>query len=197
MIICQMTKTRAEVLHWLLIPVAVMVYTATAGYQGRLEEPILIVFTVFVTAAHVHYGVCVVNIHFYNLGCKFCLLIRAQICFWPSPTVSSGYSSHTHHNLRSHGHPMSIILSSLKQVLQPLAHSATRNTPSGMGMVKPYCSMLLIAPEGSVSQFCRSSNCLAHVSPEFGDRYDVAAQDGQALTPLSPSGFSGCTRAGL
>ncbi|XP_066480517.1 ethanolaminephosphotransferase 1-like [Tiliqua scincoides] len=59
MIICQMTNTRVEVLHWLLIPLAVMVYTATAGYQGRLEEPILIVFAIFVTAAHVHYGVCV------------------------------------------------------------------------------------------------------------------------------------------
>lgn len=59
MIICQMTNTRVEVLHWLVIPLAVLVYTATAGYQGRLEEPILVIFTIFVTAAHVHYGVCV------------------------------------------------------------------------------------------------------------------------------------------
>ncbi|XP_077208570.1 ethanolaminephosphotransferase 1-like isoform X2 [Paroedura picta] len=59
MIICQMTNTRSEVLHWLLIPLAVMVYTATAGFQGKLEEPILVAFTIFVTAVHVHYGVCV------------------------------------------------------------------------------------------------------------------------------------------
>nr|XP_056710899.1 ethanolaminephosphotransferase 1-like [Euleptes europaea] len=59
MIICQMTNTRSEVLHWLLIPLAVMVYTSIAGFQGKLEEPILAAFTIFVTAVHVHYGVCV------------------------------------------------------------------------------------------------------------------------------------------
>ncbi|XP_048364358.1 ethanolaminephosphotransferase 1-like [Sphaerodactylus townsendi] len=59
MIICQMTNTRSEVLHWLLIPLAVMVCTSTSGLQGRFEEPILAGFTIFVTAVHVHYGVCV------------------------------------------------------------------------------------------------------------------------------------------
>ncbi|XP_053106785.1 ethanolaminephosphotransferase 1-like isoform X2 [Hemicordylus capensis] len=59
MIICQMTNTRSEVLHWLLVPLAVMVCTATAGFQGRLEEPILAAFAVLATAAHVHYGICV------------------------------------------------------------------------------------------------------------------------------------------
>uniref|UniRef100_A0ACB8FDA5 Uncharacterized protein n=2 Tax=Sphaerodactylus townsendi TaxID=933632 RepID=A0ACB8FDA5_9SAUR len=54
-----MTNTRSEVLHWLLIPLAVMVCTSTSGLQGRFEEPILAGFTIFVTAVHVHYGVCV------------------------------------------------------------------------------------------------------------------------------------------
>ncbi|XP_062986766.1 ethanolaminephosphotransferase 1-like isoform X2 [Elgaria multicarinata webbii] len=61
MIICQMTNTRSEVLHWFMVPLAVIVYTATAGFQGRLEEPILAAFTIFVTAAHIHYGFCVVK----------------------------------------------------------------------------------------------------------------------------------------
>ncbi|KAH0617734.1 hypothetical protein JD844_016264 [Phrynosoma platyrhinos] len=61
MIICQMTNTRSEVLHWLMGPLALVVFTATSGFQGRLEEPILIAFTIFVTAAHIHYGFCVVK----------------------------------------------------------------------------------------------------------------------------------------
>ncbi|XP_061454360.1 ethanolaminephosphotransferase 1-like [Rhineura floridana] len=74
MIICQMTSTRSEVLNWLIVPLTLVVYTATAGFLGSLEEPILIAFTFFATAAHVHYGICVLkqlsqhfNIHIFSL----------------------------------------------------------------------------------------------------------------------------------
>uniref|UniRef100_H9GC00 Ethanolaminephosphotransferase 1 n=1 Tax=Anolis carolinensis TaxID=28377 RepID=H9GC00_ANOCA len=75
MIICQMTNTRSEVLHWVMGPLAVVVFTATSGLQGRLEEPIFIGFTLFVTAAHIHYGYFVVkqlsqNFNIYTFSLK-------------------------------------------------------------------------------------------------------------------------------
>ncbi|XP_038622681.1 ethanolaminephosphotransferase 1-like isoform X1 [Tachyglossus aculeatus] len=58
-IICQMSNTRSEPFHWLLFPLAAVVFAAITGLLGRLEESILTVLTVLATAAHVHYGLCV------------------------------------------------------------------------------------------------------------------------------------------
>lgn len=60
-IICQMSSTQPELFHWFLFPLALVVYAAISGLLGWMEEAVLIVFTVLVTAAHVHYGVCVVS----------------------------------------------------------------------------------------------------------------------------------------
>ncbi|OXB53382.1 hypothetical protein ASZ78_013624, partial [Callipepla squamata] len=58
-IVCQMSSTRPELLHWFLFSLALVVYAAISGLLGRAEEAVLGAFTVLVTAAHVHYGVCV------------------------------------------------------------------------------------------------------------------------------------------
>uniref|UniRef100_A0A8B9FS45 Ethanolaminephosphotransferase 1 n=1 Tax=Amazona collaria TaxID=241587 RepID=A0A8B9FS45_9PSIT len=60
-IICQMSSTQPELFHWFLFPLALVVYAAISGLLGWMEEAVLAVFTVLVTAAHVHYGVCVVS----------------------------------------------------------------------------------------------------------------------------------------
>lgn len=60
-IICQMSSTRPELLHWFLFPLALVVYVAISGLLGWTEEAVLATFTALVTAAHVHYGVCVVS----------------------------------------------------------------------------------------------------------------------------------------
>uniref|UniRef100_A0A8B9T7L5 Ethanolaminephosphotransferase 1 n=1 Tax=Anas platyrhynchos TaxID=8839 RepID=A0A8B9T7L5_ANAPL len=49
-IVCQMSSTRPELLHWFLFPLALVVYAAISGLLGWAEE-----------AAHVHYGICVVR----------------------------------------------------------------------------------------------------------------------------------------
>ncbi|KYO26147.1 ethanolaminephosphotransferase 1 [Alligator mississippiensis] len=61
MIICQMSNTRPKVFHWFLFPLALVVYTAVTGQLGRMEPIVLALFNMFVTAAHVHYGICVVR----------------------------------------------------------------------------------------------------------------------------------------
>uniref|UniRef100_A0A8D0FQG0 Ethanolaminephosphotransferase 1 n=1 Tax=Strix occidentalis caurina TaxID=311401 RepID=A0A8D0FQG0_STROC len=60
-IICQMSSTQPELFHWFLFPLALVVYAAISGLLGWTEEVVLAVFTALVTAAHVHYGVCVVS----------------------------------------------------------------------------------------------------------------------------------------
>lgn len=73
-IICQMSSTRPELFHWFLFPLALVVYAAISGLLGWMEEAVLAVFTALVTAAHVHYGVCVgrqlsehLNIYIFSL----------------------------------------------------------------------------------------------------------------------------------
>lgn len=56
-----MSSTRPELLHWFLFPLALVVYAAISGLLGWAEEAVLAAFTTLVTAAHVHYGICVVR----------------------------------------------------------------------------------------------------------------------------------------
>ncbi|XP_065438175.1 ethanolaminephosphotransferase 1-like [Chrysemys picta bellii] len=58
-IICQMSDTRSEAFHWLLFPLALVIYAAVIGLLGKNEEMALTIFTMLATAAHVHYGVWV------------------------------------------------------------------------------------------------------------------------------------------
>lgn len=56
-----MSSTRPELFHWFLFPLALVVYAAISGLLGSMEEAVLGIFTALLTAAHVHYGVCVVS----------------------------------------------------------------------------------------------------------------------------------------
>ena len=61
-IIAQMSSTRCELLNWLIWPVAAVVVAALALPPSlQAELPLLYILTVFSTAAHIHYGVCVVS----------------------------------------------------------------------------------------------------------------------------------------
>jgi len=56
-----MSSTRPELFHWFLCPLALVVSAAVSGLLGWTEEAVLAALAVLVTAAHVHYGVCVVS----------------------------------------------------------------------------------------------------------------------------------------
>ncbi|XP_053571852.1 ethanolaminephosphotransferase 1-like [Bombina bombina] len=58
-IICQMTNTRSEVFHWLLIPLVAVIWAAVYGFLGSMEETAFFILTATATAAHLHYGICV------------------------------------------------------------------------------------------------------------------------------------------
>ncbi|XP_051826190.1 ethanolaminephosphotransferase 1-like [Antechinus flavipes] len=73
-IVCQMSNTRSESFHYLLFPLALVVFAAVTGLLGRLEESVFKAFTALATVAHVHYGVCVgrqlsqhLNIHIFSM----------------------------------------------------------------------------------------------------------------------------------
>uniref|UniRef100_A0A8C5MIK5 Ethanolaminephosphotransferase 1 n=1 Tax=Leptobrachium leishanense TaxID=445787 RepID=A0A8C5MIK5_9ANUR len=61
LIVCQMSNTRCQPLSWLLLPLTLAVATVISGFGQQSEFPFLVALTGLVTAAHVHYGVSVVN----------------------------------------------------------------------------------------------------------------------------------------
>ncbi|KAI1691608.1 CDP-alcohol phosphatidyltransferase domain-containing protein [Ditylenchus destructor] len=61
LIISQMSCTRAQVLNKLLITYCSIAALAICGVFGPAESVVLILLAVVVTAAHVHYGVCIVR----------------------------------------------------------------------------------------------------------------------------------------
>jgi ethanolaminephosphotransferase len=58
-----MANTRADIFNWLLIPLAAIVLGVLTIPLGIIELYMLWAYTIFVTAAHIHYGICVVS-HF-------------------------------------------------------------------------------------------------------------------------------------
>ncbi|CAN0217369.1 ethanolaminephosphotransferase 1 [Lethenteron reissneri] len=62
LIVCQMSSTRCQPLNWLLAPLACAVaFVATFQPKVEVETAVLFGMTALVTAAHIHYGVCVVR----------------------------------------------------------------------------------------------------------------------------------------
>ena len=57
-----MANTDCEVFNWLLIPLAAIVMGVLTIPLGIIELYLLWAYTMFVTAAHVHYGICVVSV---------------------------------------------------------------------------------------------------------------------------------------
>ncbi|KAJ8272998.1 hypothetical protein GJAV_G00096100, partial [Gymnothorax javanicus] len=75
LIICQMTNTRTEAFHWLLLPLVGISGGVAAGILVESEVSCLFAYSSLVTMAHVHYGVCVgkqlskhLNIYIFALG---------------------------------------------------------------------------------------------------------------------------------
>ncbi|XP_040204331.1 ethanolaminephosphotransferase 1 [Rana temporaria] len=61
LIVCQMSNTRCQPLTWLLVPLTLVVVVVVSGFANETEALLLILLTVVVTMAHIHYGVSVVN----------------------------------------------------------------------------------------------------------------------------------------
>ncbi|KAI1902002.1 hypothetical protein AGOR_G00040230 [Albula goreensis] len=75
LIICQMTNTRTEAFHWLLLPLAGITSGVVFGIPAQIEFLCLMAYSTLVTVAHIHYGVCVgrqlskhLNIYIFSLG---------------------------------------------------------------------------------------------------------------------------------
>ncbi|KAJ8333459.1 hypothetical protein SKAU_G00414670 [Synaphobranchus kaupii] len=75
LIICQMTNTRTDAIHWLLLPLVGISGGVATGVLVQSELLCLVAYSSLVTVAHVHYGVCVgkqlskhLNIYIFSLG---------------------------------------------------------------------------------------------------------------------------------
>lgn len=61
LIVCQMSNTRCQALNWLLLPLALVVLIVLTGLAQNSETVLLFSLTAFITVAHIHYGIQVVN----------------------------------------------------------------------------------------------------------------------------------------
>jgi ethanolaminephosphotransferase len=56
-----MSNTRCQAFNWLVIPLAAIVIGILTMRLGVIEMYLLFAYTIFVVAAHIHYGICVVH----------------------------------------------------------------------------------------------------------------------------------------
>jgi len=56
-----MSNTRCEAFNWLLIPLFAIVIGVSTMHLGVIELYLLFAYAIFVVAAHIHYGICVVK----------------------------------------------------------------------------------------------------------------------------------------
>ncbi|ELU13280.1 hypothetical protein CAPTEDRAFT_184397 [Capitella teleta] len=75
LIVNSMANTDCDIFNWLLIPLAAIVIGVLTIPLGIIELYLLWAYTIFVTAAHIHYGICVVqqlaehlNIYIFTVG---------------------------------------------------------------------------------------------------------------------------------
>lgn len=69
-----MSNTRCQAFNWLVIPLAAIVIGILTMRLGVIEMYLLFAYTIFVVAAHIHYGICVV--------CPFMLVYSCLA--WPA-----------------------------------------------------------------------------------------------------------------
>ena len=60
-----MSNTRCQTFNWLLIPLFAIVVGVLTMRLGVIELYLLFAYTIFVVAAHIHYGIRVVGIPVY------------------------------------------------------------------------------------------------------------------------------------
>jgi len=61
LIVSCMSNTRCTLFNWLLLPLVFIVVGVNTLYLGSLEIYLLYAYTMFALAAHIHYGICVVQ----------------------------------------------------------------------------------------------------------------------------------------
>ena len=62
LIVSCMSNTTCDAFNWLLLPLFVLVVGVQTLSLGVTEVYLLWAYTLFVIAAHIHYGICVVRI---------------------------------------------------------------------------------------------------------------------------------------
>jgi len=58
-----MSNTRSPAFNWLIIPLVSIVIGVLTLHLGIIELYMLVAYAIFVHAAHIHYGICVVSIY--------------------------------------------------------------------------------------------------------------------------------------
>uniref|UniRef100_A0A8D0H2L6 Ethanolaminephosphotransferase 1 n=1 Tax=Sphenodon punctatus TaxID=8508 RepID=A0A8D0H2L6_SPHPU len=61
LIVSQMSNTRCQVLNWMLLPLALVLFLVLSGLGQQSEAFLLYLLTAVLTLAHIHYGVNVVS----------------------------------------------------------------------------------------------------------------------------------------
>ncbi len=56
-----MSNTRCQAFNWMLLPLFAIVIGVITMTLGDLEIYLLWAYTIYATAAHIHYGICVVS----------------------------------------------------------------------------------------------------------------------------------------
>ena len=72
-----MSNTRAQSFNWLLIPLFAIVIGVFTMRLGVIELYLLLAYTIFVVAAHIHYGIRVVC--FLRVLLCLCLLVAVSL----------------------------------------------------------------------------------------------------------------------
>ena len=82
-----MSQTRCQAYNWLLTPLIAIVIGVCTMRLGVIEVYLLYAYTIFATAAHLHYGVCVVSILFQDYTWVD-QIVTVNQCLWTDITVT-------------------------------------------------------------------------------------------------------------
>ena len=61
LIVSGMSSTRCDAFNVLLVPLVAIVVGVTTLKLGTMEAYLLVAYAIYVLAAHLHYGICVVS----------------------------------------------------------------------------------------------------------------------------------------
>jgi len=84
-----MSNTRCPSFNWLLIPLCAIVVGVLTMRLGVIELYLLSAYTIFVVAAHIHYGIRVVHPPLYTPFSTFIIIVTV-VCFLCSCYNTSG-----------------------------------------------------------------------------------------------------------
>ena len=75
-----MSDTRCQAYNWVLTPLVAIVIAVMTMHLGVIEVYLLWAYTILATAAHIHYGICVVSSLLGNFSFSIKLSIVNIVC---------------------------------------------------------------------------------------------------------------------